>query len=71
MRKEYYVNKDSSNNPNYNHEVHTADCHLLPSPGNRDYLGFFSHCSEALREAKKRYNNVDGCIHCCPECHRR
>lgn len=69
MYKYYYVNKVSTGNPNYNHEVHTDDCYWLPSAENRIYLGYFSNCKDAIKEAEKYYNNVDGCAICCPSCH--
>lgn len=53
------------------HEVHKLGCRYLPSEENRLFLGIFSNSSEAIREAKKRYYNVDGCFYCCPESHTR
>ncbi len=70
MYYRYYVNKQITKNPNYNHEVHKATCAYLPSLSNREYLGCFNACAEAIKEAKKRYVNVDGCAICCPECHK-
>lgn len=67
----YYLNRDTTGNPNYNHEVHKSTCRYLPSEQNRVYLGYFSSCIEAIRVAKMYYNNVDGCAFCCPECHRQ
>ena len=68
--KHYYVNKESTGNPNYNHEVHTEDCQWMPTSHNRQYLGYFSNCFEAMKKAKEFYNNVDGCATCCPACHK-
>jgi len=65
----YYVNKIAQ--PTGEHEVHTSTCSYLPSHENRMYLGTFSNCHDAIREAKKYYNNVDGCYWCSRECHRR
>ena len=70
MLYHYYVNKNSTGNPNYNHEVHKDGCQWMPSVENRIYLGYFSSCSEALTEARKHYANVDGCVTCCSACHR-
>lgn len=67
----YYVNRDVTNNPNYNHEVHKSTCPFMPSVQNRIYLGYFASCSDAIKAAKRYYNNVDGCAVCCPECHRQ
>ena len=66
----YYVNKNSTGNPNYNHEVHTDGCQWMPAFENRVDLGYHNSCSEALVEARKYYSNVDGCATCCPSCHR-
>lgn len=63
----YYVNMDAQ--ANGDHEVHTATCHKLPSPQNRQYLGEFNSCQQAVIEAKKYYRQSDGCIHCSRECH--
>ncbi len=68
--KHYYVNKETTGNPNYNHEVHTEGCVWMPSAVNRIYLGYFSSCSAAVKKAKEYYSNVDGCATCCPLCHR-
>lgn len=57
--------------PTGEHNVHTLSCALGPSIENRINLGFFHNSSEAIREAKRYYNNVDGCFYCCPESHRR
>lgn len=69
MYKHYYVNKDATKNPNYDHEVHTEDCPWLPSAENRIYLGFYSDCKYAVEKAKEYYLYVDGCYTCCRECH--
>lgn len=63
----YYVNKNAQ--PNGDHEVHTASCSFVPDPENRIYLGEFSSCYGAVREAKKLYPKSDGCFYCCKECH--
>ena len=70
MYNHYYVNKQTTGNPNYNHEVHKGTCPYLPSVLNREYLGYFSSCAEAIKKAKEFYTNVDGCAICCPECHK-
>ena len=51
----YYVNKLTTGNPNFNHEVHKSTCYYLPSESNRIYLGCFGSCLDAIREAKKYY----------------
>ncbi|MCI5211671.1 MAG: hypothetical protein D3910_23470 [Candidatus Electrothrix sp. ATG2] len=65
----YYVNDKTHTNPNNDHEVHTSTCHVLPSAANRTYLGEFTNCHDAVRQAKTIYTKVDGCIHCCKACH--
>jgi hypothetical protein len=63
----YYVNKNAQ--ANGDHEVHQQGCSYMPDPANRLYLGAFSHCREAVREAKKHYPQSNGCYYCSPECH--
>jgi hypothetical protein len=63
----YYVNKNSQDNGD--HEVHTRSCSWLPEEQNRIYLGEFSSCGAAVREAKKYYSQCNGCYHCSPACH--
>ena len=67
----YYLNKSTIGNPNNDHEVHKSSCYRLPSESNRIYLGFYNSCSEALKKARTYYLNVDACVICCPECHKR
>ena len=63
----YYVNKQAQSNGD--HEVHKSGCSYMPSEENKQYLGSFSNCFEALREAKKYYSQSNGCYYCCRECH--
>lgn len=63
----YYVNKNAQSTGE--HEVHKEDCSYLPDSSNRIGLGYFSSCKEAVKEAKKHYDNVDGCYYCCKPCH--
>lgn len=67
--KRYYVNLNSSGNPNHDHEVHCEGCYWLPSAENRIYLGLFSSGVAAVQAAKAYFSNVDGCALCCPESH--
>lgn len=71
MLKNYYVNKISTGNPNYNHEVHSENCPFLPNVLNRIYLGCFFSSTEAINKARLYYSNVDGCAICCPENHKQ
>ena len=63
----YYVNKIAQTNGD--HEVHEEGCYWMPSEQNREYLGSFGTCQEAVREAKKRYQQVNGCYTCSTACH--
>lgn len=51
------------------HEVHKEGCFKYPS--NKTDLGSFSNCHGAVKKAKEYYSDVDGCKHCCPDCHTR
>ena len=64
----YYVN-DSEDRRGL-HEVHNENCSWLPQIVSKTYLGHFSNCANAVREAKRNhYPKSDGCAHCSPECH--
>ncbi|GMN06287.1 hypothetical protein MTsPCn5_16760 [Croceitalea sp. MTPC5] len=63
----YYVNKNAQ--ANGDHEVHKEGCVWLPLVGNRIYLGSFTNCKSAVREAKKYYTQVNGCYYCSRDCH--
>lgn len=63
----YYVNKNAQ--ANGDHEVHTESCSYLPSVSNRIYLGNFSNCRDAVKEARKHYFQVNGCYYCSYPCH--
>lgn len=63
----YYVNEISQ--PNGDYEVHTKNCDNLPEVRNRKYLGEFSNCQKAVKEAKKHFEQVNGCYYCSKECH--
>lgn len=65
----YYVNRNAQND-GY-HEVHVEGCHRMPDKDNREYLGEFNNCHEALQKAKTIHLNVDGCYYCCNPCHTR
>ncbi|MEM0577158.1 hypothetical protein [Flavobacterium polysaccharolyticum] len=63
--KTYYVNNKAQSNGD--HEVHTSDCIYIPS--DKKYLGQFSNCNDAVREAKKTYTKSNGCYTCSNACH--
>jgi hypothetical protein len=63
----YYVNKNAQ--ANGDHEVHRDGCSHLPEPVNREYLGVFANCHQAVYEAKRRgYYRANGCFWCSREC---
>lgn len=66
---DYYVNKNKQTRGE--HEVHMSSCAWLPEAENRIFLGKFSNCSDAVKEARKYYDDVDGCKFCCPACHKK
>ena len=63
--KTYYVNNKAQSNGD--HEVHTSDCIYIPS--DKKYLGQFSNCNDAVKEAKKTYTKSNGCYTCSNACH--
>lgn len=63
----YYVNDTTQ--ATGEHEVHKEGCNYFPS--NRSYLGYYSSCHEAIKRAKEKYSNVDGCYTCSRPCHTR
>lgn len=63
----YYVNKNAQ--ANGDHEVHVPSCSFFPAAENRIYLGDFSNCQAAVREARKHYSQCNGCYYCVNECH--
>lgn len=63
----YYVNKNAQSNGD--HEVHVPSCSFFPAAENRIYLGEFSSCQPAVTEAKKHYQQSNGCYYCCGACH--
>jgi len=63
----FYVNKEAQKNGE--HEVHKDNCSHLPEPRNREYLGYFSDCLDGIIKARRKYDIVDGCKFCIPDCH--
>ncbi|MGS2738752.1 hypothetical protein [Sinomicrobium sp. M5D2P17] len=63
----YYVNKNAQ--ANGDHEVHKESCLRLPLVENRKDLGYHYDCHSAVREARKHYDQVNGCFHCSEACH--
>lgn len=65
----YYVNKNAQSTGE--HEIHKETCLYLPSSYHLQYLGNYNDDNSALREARRYYSNVDGCIYCCPIIHKK
>ncbi len=63
----YYVNRNEQNNGD--HEVHKAGCRFMPEEPNSLYLGDYTNCQDAVREAKKTYGQSNGCYYCSKDCH--
>jgi hypothetical protein len=63
----YYVNDRAQTNGD--HEVHDESCRYLPSVEHRTYLGNYTNCRDAVREARRKYSQVNGCYYCSRECH--
>ena len=63
----YYVNKNEQSTGE--HEVHKEGCSWFPSEN--IYLGDYPTCHGAVIKARDHYTNVDGCKHCCPDCHTK
>lgn len=63
----YYVNDNAQ--ANGDHEVHVETCSFLPARTNRTYVGEYSSCSPAVKKARERWNQVNGCYYCCNPCH--
>ncbi|MCC7180962.1 MAG: hypothetical protein IT177_21460 [Acidobacteria bacterium] len=62
---QYYVNNNAQ--ANGDHEVHKGTCTYLPT--DRRYLGLFSTCYEAVRQARTIYRQSNGCYWCSNACH--
>ncbi|MDK2980223.1 MAG: hypothetical protein PWQ55_570 [Chloroflexota bacterium] len=63
----YYVNINAQSTGE--HEVHKEGCDYFPRLPK--FLGNFSNCQDAVKEAMKYYADVDGCAYCIPDCHTR
>jgi len=63
----YYVNKNAQENGD--HEVHNSSCSYLPDTQNLIYLGNFSNCADAVKEARNIFSQSNGCFYCSRDCH--
>ena len=62
----YFVNKKEQDNGD--HEVHTEQCFWRPNIENRIDLGVHTDCHSAIIEARKYYDQVNGCKVCLNLC---
>ena len=69
MIKHYFFNINLDKNGN--HEIHTESCKYLEPINNRTYIGYFTNCETAIKEAKIKFakSNFDGCYWCSRDCH--
>ena len=67
MNKTYYVNKNAQQNGD--HEVHVRGCSYFPNEENAIFLGIFPRCKSAVKKAKQKGYNANGCFWCVNECH--
>lgn len=65
----YYVNVNAQDTGE--HEVHRLGCPTPAREENRQYLGTWRSCAEALAAARQQFDSVDGCANCLPDCHSR
>lgn len=68
----FIINKNAQ--PNGDNEVHEvlSGCPTMPNSENQQDLGYHFSCREAIITAKQRfpqYRRIDGCYHCCNDCH--
>ncbi len=63
----YYVNMNPQDNGD--HEVHKSGCYWLGLVKNKKFLGIYTSCTPAVKEAKKTYPTANGCYHCSRPCH--
>lgn len=66
----YCLNSNSQDNGD--HEVHNVDCQWAKKILKPIDLGYHPNCRYAVQKARDDNPGykIDGCIHCCPECHR-
>jgi len=61
----YYVGNEPE--PNGDHAVHVEGCVHLPA--DRQYVGDYDDCYQALKAAQKHYIWANGCAWCLRLCH--
>jgi hypothetical protein len=67
MKMKYYVSTLEQSNGD--HEVHVVTCLWLPKAENRQDLGEFNSCDDAVGKAKTYFSQVNGCFYCSNLCH--
>ena len=67
---DYYINKNSTLNPGYHHEIHTQEHTETLRIRDKIYLGWFANEIEAVEKGKTYYSDADGCAVCCPKAHK-
>ena len=67
----YYLNQNQQDNGDY--EVHIINCLHGALPQNQIQLGWFTGCSGAVAEARRRFPDIasliNGCYYCSNACH--
>ncbi|SFK59058.1 hypothetical protein SAMN04487936_12021 [Halobacillus dabanensis] len=64
---QYFVNQNQQ--VEGQHEIHVEGCEFLPFEKNLLELGGHTDCSSAIGVARSTFEEVNGCKHCCPDCH--
>lgn len=63
----FYVDLKVKENGEY--LMHRSGCKQLPDSTSRYYVGLFTTCNEAIKDAKKAFPLTNGCKICCKSCH--
>ena len=63
----YFVNDNAQ--ANGDHEVHLQGCYWLGLATRTTALGYRSSCADAVRAARAKYRQCNGCAHCAAACH--
>lgn len=64
--KSYYIDIEKSIFDE--NEIHVEGCHRMPKKGNLKFLGNYASCHTAIKEAKKTFDDANGCYSCSWEC---
>lgn len=66
---QYFVSKKPL--PNGELELHMEHCQYIPNRSNRQYIGYFVSCFDAMDSALKTHEKMNGCPFCCKEVHHQ